>query len=748
MKRLFKHLRDRRSFRDAAGPTLSDAKFDSPPQPIDLATGSLDARGDRDGVCEPRLALSASMPVDWILDDVASGDDAAAANEPSPNIQPQSASTPTRGPSDTMNPAGGSMNPAGGWGASSGNSGATAGSGGQTVVVIDTGVAADHAAFGDPDGFGPEGPIVGGYDFAETDAVPYDDGPAGYHGTFVTSQIIGLSDPSTLLDSTGEPIHIVSLRVFDDAGHSDLQWVESALDWVHQNRDQFEYPITTVNLSLGIGIDDADADAVARDRLSDELAQLAEDDILVFAASGNHFDGDLNVAYPASDPNVVAIGSVDHDGSISDFSARGQGMFATHGDGVTGAVPDHVFGRDGVVDDTATLSGTSLAAPRAAATAVHIRGALSDAGLPSDASSVLQWMEQNSIQRTDPITGVTLNQVDLDASLDAIESHLSTITNPTGGPSEFVGDDTDQSVTLDVAAMRIDASGESFALATVDDPEATHRLSGGGGGDQLVIRGSDAAERVTLSAAGASQIVVGNRVISIDGFESIRFEGGGNDRVTLFDSARDDTLTSDANGATLQSVGSTLSVGGVRDIYVHATAGGNDTAILRDGVGDDALVIRPQFVSMRSGGDGGQFRLAFGFENVTAIAAGGTENGYDTVRVYDSEGDDVVSISSRQTVLAGEDYRVAAAGFENTVATSDAGGNDTARIYLDDVDDLRHGRFDPTIDRAAIGSNYGTAVRFERAEVFQNYQAIDLDDWINHNDQATRRVFESMGEDD
>ena len=44
---------------------------------------------------------------------------------------------------------------------------------GQTVAVIDTGIAYDHAAFGG--GFGEGSQVVGGYDFAENDANPYDD---------------------------------------------------------------------------------------------------------------------------------------------------------------------------------------------------------------------------------------------------------------------------------------------------------------------------------------------------------------------------------------------------------------------------------------------------------------------------------------------------------------------------------------------------------------------------------------------
>ena len=56
---------------------------------------------------------------------------------------------------------------------------------GQTIAVIDSGIAFDHLAFGE--GFGAGNRVVGGYDFAENDSNPYDDGPLGLHCLLYTS---------------------------------------------------------------------------------------------------------------------------------------------------------------------------------------------------------------------------------------------------------------------------------------------------------------------------------------------------------------------------------------------------------------------------------------------------------------------------------------------------------------------------------------------------------------------------------
>jgi len=93
---------------------------------------------------------------------------------------------------------------------------------GQTVVVIDTGIAYDHEALGG--GYGEGYVVVGGYDFAENDADPYDD--TNGHGTVVAGIITG---DSQYISSLASDVDLVALRVFDDSGYCDITWVEEAL---------------------------------------------------------------------------------------------------------------------------------------------------------------------------------------------------------------------------------------------------------------------------------------------------------------------------------------------------------------------------------------------------------------------------------------------------------------------------------------------------------------------------------------
>ena len=80
---------------------------------------------------------------------------------------------------------------------------------------------------------------------------------------------------------------MVGLRVFGDTGSGFFSWVESALKWVHNNRNAFESPITTVNLSIGSAWNSNTVPPGSI--IEDELAQLKADGIFIAASAGNSF---------------------------------------------------------------------------------------------------------------------------------------------------------------------------------------------------------------------------------------------------------------------------------------------------------------------------------------------------------------------------------------------------------------------------------------------------------------------------
>lgn len=283
---------------------------------------------------------------------------------------------------------------------------------GQTVAVIDTGIAYDHAAFGG--GFGEGSQVVGGYDFAENDAIPYDDGPAGFHGTHVAG-VIGSQDAEFSGISPG--VDLVALRVFNDFGVGDIELVEKALQFVIDNKDSYRNPITTVNLSLGTSWNDPNFGV-----LEDEFAQLESEGIFISVAAGNSFQqiGGQGLSYPAVSQHVVPVASHGSDGLLSDFSQRDDRVLVAPGEDIRSAVPDHLFA-SGREDAFLTASGTSQAAPWVAGASVILRQANEFVGnFGVTQAELYDQFIATSDQVYDAITDTSYSRINFRAALESV----------------------------------------------------------------------------------------------------------------------------------------------------------------------------------------------------------------------------------------------------------------------------------------------------------------------------------------
>jgi len=324
---------------------------------------------------------------------------------------------------------------------------------GQTVVVIDSGIAYDHEALGG--GFGSGYRVVGGFDFSsERDGDPYDDGPNGSHGTHVAG-IIGSDEPACLGVAPG--VTLVGLRVFDDDGRGYFSWVEEALSWVHLHRDAFENPITTVNLSLGSYWNSDAPPSWAM--LEEELAQLKADGIFTSVSAGNAFaaGNQPGLSYPAASPYVVPVASVDDDGGMSYFTQRHQRAIAAPGRGVLSSVPDYVGNGNGLHDDYARYSGTSMAAPYLAGAAVLVRQAYQFVGVTDvTQDTIYDLMMQTADTVYDQVTGRNYCRLNLARAIDAVM------------PDDDFGSSTETAFNLGTIDARQSLSGAIEHLADRD----------------------------------------------------------------------------------------------------------------------------------------------------------------------------------------------------------------------------------------------------------------------------------------
>ncbi|MCH7725967.1 MAG: S8 family serine peptidase [Planctomycetes bacterium] len=287
---------------------------------------------------------------------------------------------------------------------------------GQTVAIIDTGIAYDHPALGG--GYGENFRVVGGYDYAESDANPYDDGPAGFHGTHVAG--IVASDDSTNPGVATEA-DLVALRVINDHGAGTFSSVERALNWVHRNRNAFANQITTVNLSLGTNWNSDSIPAWAM--LEDEFSQLEADGIFVSVAAGNAFQYfySTGLSYPAASPFVVPVASHGNDGTMSSFSQRNDRVIAAPGEMINSTIPSHKSDSSDPSDQFMSASGTSMAAPYMAGASVIVREAMEFAGYQNiTQDDIYDHLRNTADLFFDPVTDANYHRLNLQQALDSL----------------------------------------------------------------------------------------------------------------------------------------------------------------------------------------------------------------------------------------------------------------------------------------------------------------------------------------
>lgn len=544
---------------------------------------------------------------------------------------------------------------------------------GQTVAVIDSGVAYDHEALGG--GFGRGYKVVGGWDFAENDANPYDDGPAGFHGTHVAG-IVGAADARNAGIAPG--VDLVSLRVFNDQGSGYFSWVEEALTWVHQNRNRFESPITTVNLSLGTEWNATTLPKWAT--LENELQQLADDGIFVSVAAGNSFItyGAAGLSYPAVSPSVTPVASVDANGNLSRFSQRSANVLAAPGERVLSTVPDAFYGGDGVKNDWGAASGTSMAAPYVAGAAVLVREALQQAG-HSDirGSTISDLLHRTADVSFDAITGVSYHRVNLSralSSLDQIADERVSIRGETASVQGTIGDDT---IVWQADRRQLTINGQEFDLRGVTQIV----IAGAGGNDQLSLFGSAAKETLSASPGNVELAASGYRLTATS-VETVRFVGDQQDQGWLSDSAGVDLWEASPAMSRMSGAGYRIELVGVGSMVATSQNGGRDVARISDSAGNDTLTAGPQAALLQGGG----VRIeARGFAEVIVHAGAG---GYDTATLQDSPGRDELEASSRYAWLRGSNYSLRAEGFDSVIVRSTLGTGDVARLYGNDGVDV------------------------------------------------------------
>ncbi len=278
---------------------------------------------------------------------------------------------------------------------------------GQTVAILDTGVDYNHPALGG--GWGRT--VIGGYDFVSNDSDPMDENG---HGTEVAGMIAArqFTYEGYKYRGIAPGAKIVALRIEDNSDYLPDSRVEAALRWVINNRKK--YNITAVNMSFG----DGDYQKkFTRAPYGDELATLRKMGVFITAASGNDGISSPGINYPAADPSVVGVGSVNGSDSISSFTSRAGDLdLLAAGEGIV--APSEEGGRPVYMRG----SGTSYAAPEVAGAAMLLHQANPKLSEPQILAILKSTASKNWDGDTEyPATYLTYRRINL---LSAIRAAL------------------------------------------------------------------------------------------------------------------------------------------------------------------------------------------------------------------------------------------------------------------------------------------------------------------------------------
>ena len=209
---------------------------------------------------------------------------------------------------------------------------------GVTAYVVDTGVRRDHVDFG------------GRVTAAGFDAFGGNAEDCNGHGTHVAGTVGGAQH------GVAKAVQLVPVRVLDCDGAGTVSGIVAGLDWMLQNRPAGAPAV--VNMSLGGGNRSATLDSA--------VDRVTASGVLVVAAAGNS-GTDACLASPAGVPAALTVAALNAvDDTRPSFSNTGTcvDVFAP---GVQVLSPWHTASTA-----TATLSGTSMAAPHAAGAAALV----------------------------------------------------------------------------------------------------------------------------------------------------------------------------------------------------------------------------------------------------------------------------------------------------------------------------------------------------------------------------------------
>lgn len=270
--------------------------------------------------------------------------------------------------------------------------------GSEQIVVadIDTGVDYNHEDLAANMWRNPKptkGDVVG-YDFANDDALPFDDQG---HGTHTSGTIGAVGGNAIGLSGVSPRTSIMAIKFITAEGSGTTSDAIRSIDYAVANGAR-----VLSNSWGGRGSDEADQENRA---LYESIERAGKADVLFVAAAGNDgMDIDGTPIYPAGYdlPNILSVASTnDRDARsfFSNFGVRGVDV-AAPGSNVLSTIPENRY---------AEMSGTSMACPHVAGLAALILSVKPDASALEVKEMIMQTVDRLSALEGRIATGGRVN---------------------------------------------------------------------------------------------------------------------------------------------------------------------------------------------------------------------------------------------------------------------------------------------------------------------------------------------------
>ncbi|MEX0657252.1 MAG: S8 family serine peptidase [Nitrosopumilaceae archaeon] len=153
------------------------------------------------------------------------------------------------------------------------------------IAVIDTGIDYNH-----PDlfGFGPDGKVIGGYDFVDNDKTPFD---TNGHGT----EVAGIIAADGTIKGIAPKAKLLAYRVSDDGESVSSDLIVKAIERAIIDKADI------INISLGVN--------KTNKIIDDSVNKAVNNGIVVVTAAGNNGPGLGTIGSPGKNPNSITVGA-------------------------------------------------------------------------------------------------------------------------------------------------------------------------------------------------------------------------------------------------------------------------------------------------------------------------------------------------------------------------------------------------------------------------------------------------------